>query len=67
MTNDDTFPWRAMMAVGFGRLGLASHDFWAMTPREFAAALRPYGTGGGTAPDRAALARMMALFPDERG
>ena len=28
------------MSVGFGLLGLASKDFWAMTPRELAAAIR---------------------------
>ena len=58
------FPWDEVMAFGLGRLKLAPQAFWAMTPREFAAALRPYATGGGTAPDRAALTRMMALFPD---
>ena len=52
------------MAAGFGLLRLSPDAFWAMTPREFAAALRPYATGGAMAPDRAALTRMMALFPD---
>ncbi len=27
------------MAFGFGRLRLSSRDFWAMTPRELAAAV----------------------------
>ena len=58
------FPWDEAMAAGFGLLRLSPNAFWAMTPREFAAALRPYATGGAMAPDRAALTRMMALFPD---
>lgn len=61
------FPWDEAMAAGLGLLRLPPDAFWAMTPREFAAALRPYAMGGGTAPDRAALAQMMALFPDTQG
>ena len=67
MSDRDTFPWRAMMAIGFGRLRLASRDFWAMTPRELAAAVE--GAFGRTAapPDRAMLDRLMTRFPDRRG
>ncbi len=35
---DEPFPWRQAMAFGFGRLRLSSAAFWAMTPRELAAA-----------------------------
>lgn len=55
------------MAAGLGVLGLSPHVFWAMTPREFDAALR--GRLGGsmapTAPSRMELTNLMQLFPDE--
>ncbi|SCW79734.1 rcc01693 family protein [Ancylobacter rudongensis] len=58
------FPWQAAMALGFGRLRLSSQAFWALTPRELAAALRPF-TGEARAPlGRAGLAALMARFPD---
>lgn len=57
------------MAAGLGVLGLAPAVFWAMTPREFDAALR--GRLGGSreaaAPSRADLAALMLRFPDKRG
>lgn len=53
------------MAAGFGLLGLAPAAFWAMTPRELAAAMRgrvgPAGIGPPTKEDVAAL---MRRFPD---
>lgn len=57
------FPWAAVMHFGLGALRLSPRDFWAMTPREVAAAagLTDGATG---APDRAALERLMAAFPD---
>ncbi|MDQ0509749.1 putative phage protein (TIGR02216 family) [Angulomicrobium amanitiforme] len=52
------------MAFGLGRLRLSSRDFWAMTPREIAAAVEAVA-GPARAPlDRAALAALMARFPD---
>lgn len=30
--------WRALMALGLGRLGLSPREFWAMTPAELVAA-----------------------------
>lgn len=60
------FPWRQAMALGFGHLRLPSRDFWAMTPRELAAAAEGL-FGRGTPPmDRTALARLMNRFPDGR-
>lgn len=50
------------MRLAFTRWGLAPAAFWAMTPRELAAALAPAGPG---APDRAALAALMGRFPDD--
>lgn len=53
------------MAFGLGVLGLAPAMFWAMTPKELAAAVRgrvgPVGAGH---PARADLAQMMDRFPD---
>jgi uncharacterized phage protein (TIGR02216 family) len=51
------------MAFGLGILRLPPRDFWAMTPRELAAA-----TGELTrrpAPDRAAFDALFAAFPDQ--
>ena len=35
----EPFDWPLAMAMGLGALKLAPADFWAMTPREFDAAL----------------------------
>jgi uncharacterized phage protein (TIGR02216 family) len=50
------------MAFGFGRLRLSSRAFWALTPRELAAAVRP--DAGSAPPDRPTLDALMARFPD---
>jgi uncharacterized phage protein (TIGR02216 family) len=52
------------MAFGLGRLRLAPRDFWAMTPRELAAAAE--GTGGPrlTPPERTTLDALMQRYPD---
>ncbi|WP_280138926.1 rcc01693 family protein [Bauldia litoralis] len=60
----DTFPWSAMMAVGFGRLRLSSRDFWGMTPRELAAAVEGAFGVADAPPDRAMLERLMGRYPD---
>lgn len=53
------------MAVGFGVLGLAPHDFWGMTPKELEAALRGrFGAGADGPPARADVAALMRRFPD---
>ena len=52
------------MAIAFGVLRLPGDDFWRMTPREFAAALRAL-YGEAAAPlSRAALGALMQRFPD---
>ncbi|SHE61574.1 phage conserved hypothetical protein [Kaistia soli DSM 19436] len=58
------FPWRDAMAIGFGVLRLSSRDFWAMTPRELAAAIE--GLGGGVAQplDRATFEALARRYPD---
>ena len=58
------FPWRDLMALGFGRLRLSSADFWAMTPRELSAAIEGVFGAGGAPPDRAMLDELMSRFPD---
>ena len=60
----EAFPWRRAMAFGFGRLKLSSRDFWAMTPRELAAAVEGL-LGPIPAPlDRTALDALMRRYPD---
>jgi uncharacterized phage protein (TIGR02216 family) len=54
------------MRIGLGRLGLAPAVFWAMTPREFDAALLGHlGLAApAAAPTRRDLAALMHRFPD---
>lgn len=56
------------MAAGLGLLRLPPAAFWAMTPRELAAALRGLlGDAQAFAPpSRADLTRLAARFPDSR-
>jgi len=53
------------MAVGLGRLRLAPDVLWAMTPKEYAAAVSALNPRrGARAPSRDALETLMAAFPD---
>ena len=52
------------MAFGFGHLRLAPAAFWAMTPREIAAAASAFGFDATPPPDRRTLAGLIARFPD---
>jgi uncharacterized phage protein (TIGR02216 family) len=55
-----------VLAIGLGILRLAPKDFWAMTPRELAAAIRGL-FGEIAAPiDRAAFDELARRFPDRR-
>ena len=57
--------WDALMRVGLGRLRLAPETFWAMSPREFAAAVEG-ALGTAAAPMTAGRLRdLMAAYPDE--
>jgi uncharacterized phage protein (TIGR02216 family) len=56
--------WPTAMHVGLGLMRLSPAAFWAMTPREFAAACRPYAAAF---PDRPGMAALMELFPDKAG
>ncbi|WP_084465886.1 MULTISPECIES: rcc01693 family protein [unclassified Aminobacter] len=58
------FPWDDVIALGLGLLRLPPRDFWTMTPRELAHALR-FLRGDQTPPTRAALAELMRMFPDQ--
>lgn len=53
------------MHAGLGLLRLSSHDFWAMTPREFLAATGLGRTGSG-ALRRVDMAALMTRFPDKK-
>jgi uncharacterized phage protein (TIGR02216 family) len=58
------------MAMGLGILRLESRAFWALTPREFAAAARAViGPAAAQAdrPRRSDLEALMAKFPDQSG
>ncbi|EKS28687.1 rcc01693 family protein [Afipia felis] len=58
------FPWADAVGFGLGVLRLAPAQFWAMTPRELAFAIRAV-RGAVTEPiDRAALDELMTQFPD---
>jgi uncharacterized phage protein (TIGR02216 family) len=50
------------MAFGFGVLRLAPDAFWAMSPRELAAAARAIHGEKPAPPDTAALQALMAAF-----
>jgi uncharacterized phage protein (TIGR02216 family) len=53
------------MAFGFGVLRLSSRDFWRLTPRELASAVR--ALHGEPAPlTRDALHDLIARFPDRK-
>jgi uncharacterized phage protein (TIGR02216 family) len=54
------------MAFGLGRLGLASRDFWAMTPRELAAAAEGVFGVPQDPLTRDALDALVARYPDAR-
>ncbi|MCD7059496.1 rcc01693 family protein [Pelagibacterium xiamenense] len=62
------FPWTEAMRFGLGTLRLPPAAFWAMTPRELAAAHAGLTGRGATAPlDRTALEKLMAAHPDGGG
>jgi uncharacterized phage protein (TIGR02216 family) len=62
--NGTPFPWERALAIGLGVLRLPPEQFWRMTPRELAAALRGL-YGEPAAPlSRAELDALVARFPD---
>ena len=60
------FPWDAAMRFGFGVLRLPARDFWALTPRELAAAWGAVMGDRGSVLGRGDLHDLMEQFPDGR-
>ena len=60
------FPWSDAMKFGFGILRLSSHDFWAMTPLELAAACKALNPVNAKRMDRKTMENLMTRFPDRR-
>jgi uncharacterized phage protein (TIGR02216 family) len=56
--------WQELMAFAFGVLKLTPDVFWAMTPREFNAAAKPFLKTDSTV-QRGTLAVLMQAFPDQ--
>jgi uncharacterized phage protein (TIGR02216 family) len=52
------------MSFGFAVLRLSSHDFWSLTPRELAIAMKPFQNGQGPL-SRTELDELLGRFPDE--
>lgn len=52
------------MAFGLGELRLPPTEFWAMTPRELAAAANMRTPGAAEPPTRDALQELMQRYPD---
>ena len=52
------------MTLGFGLLRLAPGQFWAMTPIELAAAIKPLMPAAGEPLTRGDFERLMQQFPD---
>ena len=58
------FPWREAMGFGLGVLRLPPEQFWRMTPRELAAAIR--AVAGTREPlTRATFNELLKRFPDD--
>ncbi len=55
-------PWGALMRLGLGVLRLGAEEFWAMTPRELAAAAGLIGAP--MSMGRGDLAALMTQYPD---
>lgn len=66
MTGENRISWARNMRLGLGVLRLSPEAFWAMTPREFDAAVRgAFGELDHAGPMTAgALDSLMQKFPD---
>lgn len=60
----DVFPWREAMAFGLGKLALTPAAFWAMTPRELAAAAEGMFRRAAHPLGRGELETLMQQYPD---
>jgi uncharacterized phage protein (TIGR02216 family) len=64
VTAPQRLPWPQVLAIGLGVLRLPPEQFWRMTPREFAAALRGlHGEPAGPL-DRVSFEALARRFPD---
>ena len=64
MAQAEPFPWDEAVAFAFKVLRLRPAEFWALTPRELALAMRPF-LKTNAAPDRSEFDRLFAAFPDQ--
>jgi uncharacterized phage protein (TIGR02216 family) len=60
------FPWDEAIGFGLGVLRLPPEQFWKMTPRELAHAIRAATGRNGPPLARDALDQLMRRFPDGR-
>jgi uncharacterized phage protein (TIGR02216 family) len=58
------FPWQQAIGFGLGVLRLSPDQFWRMTPRELAAAIRAV-TGDRSPLTRATFDQLLKRFPDD--
>jgi uncharacterized phage protein (TIGR02216 family) len=58
------FPWDEAIGFGLGVLKLPPEQFWRMTPRELALAVKALNPHSALV--RADFAQLMQRFPDER-
>jgi len=62
MKADASFDWPGLMRAGMRDLGLAPHEFWALTPAELWLLLGP--DAGDMPMGRGRLDELAASFPD---
>ncbi len=60
------FPWEQAIGFGLGVLRLPPEQFWRMTPRELACAVKTVRGPIREPMDRASLDALMASFPDRK-
>lgn len=58
------FPWDRALAFGLGVLRLSPEQFWSMTPRELAAAIRGFSGEPASPIDRETFLALARRFPD---
>ncbi len=62
--NPGAFPWERAIGFGLGVLRLSPDDFWRMTPRELALAMRAVLPPASAPLDRKSFDALRARFPD---
>ncbi len=60
------FPWDEAIGFGLGILRLSPKNFWAMTPRELAHAIRAVQGPQPEPMTRNALSELMRAYPDAK-